>query len=43
MDVECDEANISPSDFSIRVRNIPMGLKNFDYDENLKFYLFLRS
>lgn len=36
LDVKCDEANISPSDFTIWVRNIPFGIQNFDYDDSIK-------
>ena len=36
LDVKCDEANISPSDYTIWVSKIPYGLENFDYDDSLK-------
>lgn len=40
MDVECDEANVSPSDFSIWIQNIPIGFDECNYNDDLKFLNF---
>ena len=42
MDQECDEADISPNDYTIMFRNIPIDIPdalNNDYDDDLKDFL----
>lgn len=42
MDTKCDIADVSVSDYSIWVRNIPLSSEsNADYDDNLKFLFFI--